>query len=240
MRKQLELLFSIQTIDNNIKSSEMLQKQYHNDIITLESEVAQEDDQYNKEQERLKDLQKEHRNRERSLQELEEQKRKIEERLLSIKTNKEYQASLQEIENIKSMISKKEDDVIEAMDTIESAMTDLKKIEEHLNTIKLRYAEKKQQIEHELKDYLDDIEKQKEKRKIIVAEINPDVFADYKKIQGIRKGKAVALAENEQCLGCNMKIPPQVYNEAVYAEKLVMCPNCHRILFVERIYEMNK
>jgi len=30
-----------------------------------------------------------------------------------------------------------------------------------------------------------------------------------------------------------MKIPPQLYNEAARAEKLVSCPNCHRILVMK-------
>ena len=164
--------------------------------------------------------------------------KKIEDKLLSIKTNKEYQAALHEIENITGLISKKEDDVIEIMDNIESAKAFLKEADVNLKKTKTQYEEKKKQIEEKLKIYLDDIEKQKKRRELLFEKIDPDIFADYTRIQNVKNGLAVAVAENEQCLGCSMKIPPQTYNEVVFCEKIITCPNCHRILFV--VHESDK
>ena len=31
-----------------------------------------------------------------------------------------------------------------------------------------------------------------------------------------------------------MKIPPQIYNEVVLGEKIILCPHCRRILHVDR------
>jgi predicted nucleic acid-binding Zn-ribbon protein len=232
LRQQLELLFEVQTIDTNIRNSEELQKKYHDDIAKLEQEVENKEKSRKNKQEQLKDLEKEYRNQERSLNSLEEQEKKIEDKLLSIKTNREYQAALHEIENIKGLISKKEDEVIEIMDNIESAKAFLKEADENLKKTKAQYEEKKKQIEEKLKIYLDDIEKQKKRREVLFEKIDPDIFADYTRIQNVKQGLAVVVTENEQCLGCSMKIPPQIYNEVVCGEKLITCPNCHRILFV--------
>jgi hypothetical protein len=232
LRQQLELLFEVQTIDTNIRNSEELQKKYHDDIAKLEQEVENKEKSRKNKQEQLKDLEKEYRNQERSLNSLEEQEKKIEDKLLSIKTNREYQAALQEKDNIKRSINEKEDEIIEIMDNIESVRASIKNSEEALNKIKAQYIEKKRQIEEELKSYIDDIEKQKRRRELLFKKIDPDIFADYTRLRNVKQGLAVAVAENEQCLGCSMKIPPQIYNEVVYAEKLITCPNCHRILFV--------
>ena len=232
MREQLELLFEVQTIDTNIRNSEELQKKYHDDIAKLEQEVKNKEESHKNHQEHLKDLEKEYRNQERSLKSLEENKEKIEDKLLSIKTNKEYQAGLQEEDNIKRSINEKEDEIIEIMDNIESVRASIKNSEEELNKTRAQYTEKKKQIEEELKNHIDDIEKQKRGRELLFKKIDPDIFADYTRLQNIKQGLAVAVAENEQCLGCSMKIPPQIYNEVVYCEKIITCPNCHRILFV--------
>ena len=74
-------------------------------------------------------------------------------------------------------------------------------------------------------------------RNSYVSEIDKDLFDRYKQIQKLRNGVAVTFAEAEHCLGCNMKIPPQLYNEAVRAEKIVSCPNCHRILVLKPFKE---
>jgi len=233
LNKQLELLISIQTIDTNIRNSEELQKKHAADIKKLEKEVINEEEKLKKEQEQLKDLEKKHRDRERSLSALEDQKKKIEDRVLSIKTNKEYQAALHEIENIKGSISKTEDEIIGAMDAVDSLKSAMKSAGAKLDKTRAQYEEKKRQIEEDLKTYLADIEKQKQSREKLVNEVEPDIFSNYNKIK-IRHYCAVALTENEQCLGCSMKIPPQVYNEVVFGEKLIFCPNCQRILFVKR------
>lgn len=234
MDKQLELLINIQTIDTNIRNSEELQKKYNNDIKKLEQEVKKEAEKLEKEQEQLEDLEKKHRDRERALSALEDQKKKNEDRALSIKTNKEYQAALHEIENIKGSISKTEDEIIAAMDAVDSLKSVMKSAGEKLDKTRAQYDEKKRQVEEDLKTYLADIEKQKQRRENLVNEVEPDIFSNYNKIKKMRSGRAVAQTENEQCLGCSMKIPPQVYNEVVFGEKLIFCPNCQRILFVKR------
>ncbi len=233
MRNQLELLFKVQTIDTNIINSEKLQAKYHDEIAKLEEKIRGEEDQCKKEQERLEELEKEHRNLERSLNTLEDQKKKIEDKLLAIKTNKEYHAALQEIETVKESLKKKEDETITNLDKIDSEKTIIKKLEVDLKESKSEYEEKKRQIEEELKNHLDDIEKQKEKRVLLVEEIDADIFSDYKRIQKVRHGYALAIATDEQCMGCSMKIPPQIYNEVVFAEKIKTCPHCNRILYVQ-------
>lgn len=232
LRRQLELLYKIQTIDTNIRNSKELQRNYHKKIKRLKEELESEKDRNKSEQENLEGLEKKYRDMERALNILEDQKKKIQDKTLSIKTNKEYQAALQEIETIKDSISRKEDEVIEIIENIESTKKLLKKSEGDLGQKKIEYEEEKKQIEEELKNHLADIETQKEKRDLLIKEIDPNVFADYQRIENVRQGFAVALTENEQCLGCSMKIPPQIYNEVVLAEKIITCPYCHRILYV--------
>ena len=65
-------------------------------------------------------------------------------------------------------------------------------------------------------------------------EIKPDMLRIYEQIYKSRNGQAIALADNEQCFGCSMKIPPQTYNEVVRGDTLQMCPHCRRILYVDR------
>ena len=237
MRKQLELLYEVQKIDTSIRSSEELKKKYQADIKQLEGEYKKSEETYSAEQEQVNNFEKEQKDREKAIAAVREQKKKAEERLMTIKTNKEYQAALQEIESIKKAIKVKEDAVIETMDAIESVKETMKKASDDLARAKARFEEKKRQIEVDLKAYLEDIEKQKQHREAFAKDIAADVFANYTRLLTVKHGRAVALAEHEQCTGCSMKIPPQIYNEVVLGEKIKCCPHCNRILFVEQAPE---
>jgi len=162
---------------------------------------------------------------------------KTEEKMLAIKTNKEYQASILEIDNIKKMIEGKEDEMISVMDGVEEVKKELKSSEDELNRVKAQFEEKKREVKEDLQESLDEIEKEKEMRDTYLSEIDKDLLDRYRQIQSLRNGMAVAFAEAEHCRGCNMKIPPQLYNEAARAEKIVSCPNCHRILVMKPVKE---
>jgi len=38
---------------------------------------------------------------------------------------------------------------------------------------------------------------------------------------------------DEHCQGCNMGIPPQLYNIVLRGENIETCPYCHRIMYYE-------
>ncbi len=234
MKKQLKLLYTIQSIDLKVRNSEELRKKHAAEIESLSDAVSKEEAACAQAKERVENHEKKHRERERELKGLEEQKSKIEEKMLSVKTNKEYQASLQEIETIKQSMSAKEDDIIVAMDAIEDERRELRQAEELLAQAAADFETKKEQIEKNLQQYLAEVEKEKQQRDEILREIDPGLLQDYQKLCNARNGIGIVLADSEMCLGCNMQIPPQMYNEAVVGEKLITCPHCRRILYVDR------
>ncbi len=231
MKEQLKMLAEIQKIDTTIVDLAKKEDLFQSAVKKKEEEIINEDKLFNEEKAKLELLEKEHREHERALKTFEEQKTKIEDKLFSIKTNKEYQASLHEIENIKKQISKKEDEILESMDGIETARKELKEAEENLNTTKEKFVSEKARMEQEHVQYMENVENQKKERDKLVALVDSKLYADYKTIIKVKNGVAIALVENEMCMGCFMKIPPQIYNEVVLGQGLRICPHCQRILY---------
>lgn len=233
MKQHLELLIKVQVIDTNIQQSEALQNKFHEDIARLENEEKSEEDKFNNEQEELNNLEKEHRRMEGSLEDTLGQKVKFEDRLLSIKTNKEYQAALQEKETIKKSIQKQEDALLEVMEKIDFFKKSIKKSEKNLKTNKAMYSQQKEKLESDLQKYLQQIAEQQEDKNTLSQKIDPKILKDYQNIKDVRQGLAVVAANNELCAGCNMKIPPQFYNEILMSDKIITCPNCCRMLYIK-------
>ncbi len=234
LNAQLILLIKAQAIDSAIQQSEIIKQRYYDQIAQLEGALQREETFFAKERETLQELEKEHRSKERLLEELLGRKDKAQDKLFAIKTNKEYQAALQEIETIKESIRKQEDELLEIMERMDGVKAQLKKTEELLKTSRVEHARKKQQIEEELQRYTQEIEEQRAARLALAEQIEPQVLSDYNRLREAKNGLAVVMTKNELCMGCNMKIPPQSYNLVIASNEIIHCPNCRRILYVEQ------
>ena len=127
MNSQLELLIKVQAIDTRIQQSEAVQAKYNQEMAELDQELQKEETAYTAEKEGLQALEKEHRQLERALEEALSRRDKSQDKLSSVKTNKEYTAALHEIEGIKEAIKKQEDKILEVMEQSDTLKKTLKK-----------------------------------------------------------------------------------------------------------------
>jgi predicted nucleic acid-binding Zn-ribbon protein len=232
LNAQLVLLIKAQAIDSEIQQSEITQKKYHDEITRLEESLQREEEVCAREKESFQNLEKEHRRLERVLEEMNGRREKAQDKSLAVKTNKEYQAALQEIEGIREAIKKQEDELLDIMVKTDVLKVQLKKTEEQLKKSRAEQSRKKQQIEADLDRYMQEIEAQKAARIELVAAIKPEVLSNYDKLREAKNGLAVVITKNELCMGCNMKIPPQSYNLVITSNEIIYCPNCRRMLYI--------
>jgi len=69
-------------------------------------------------------------------------------------------------------------------------------------------------------------------RRSLVPMIDAPVVLRYDRVRAARCGIGFVQAVGGRCGGCNMMIPPQLYNEIQKAGEIHSCPNCNRMLFV--------
>ena len=157
---------------------------------------------------------------------------KSQEKLRSVKTNKEYQSSLKEIDDIKAINSKLEDEMLEFLEQIEAA-------ERSLNENKQLYSRIVDELEDEKKSLVQAAELSEKKlarlqseRDAVVADLGVGLMGIYK-YQSMKQGDRIAIVDvkNEVCQGCHMNIPPQMYNELQREVSLKYCPSCERIIY---------
>ena len=87
-----------------------------------------------------------------------------------------------------------------------------------------------------IQEKLDAIEEKvagiKAERDELAAKIKPNVLKRYESIT-VRRGLAVVPVRNQACTGCNMNIPPQLYNTLHKGDSIETCPYCKRIVYWE-------
>lgn len=157
--------------------------------------------------------------------------KKSQERLGTIKTNKEYHSLLKEIEDIKAINSQIEDkqfECLEQMEDIERVLSDrnneYKELSEQVN-------KEKQTIAHETEKNDKRLAELDTEWKRFSGKIEPELLNIYFTVRDKAGGIAVAPVINSVCYVCNMNIPPQMYNDLQRCKSLKFCPSCQRIIY---------
>jgi len=234
LRKELEILIKLQAIDVELYRTERFHREYPEKVKKLEKVIEEEKGKFNQVKERLEKLQKERRQKEKDLEAEAERVKKADEKLSSSKTNKEYQAALKEIEAVKKMNSEREDEILLLMEEIDALQAELKKREGEINNRLKEFGEEERKLKEENQEYELVSEKKKMLREELVRSLELNLLRQYLMIKEKRNGLAVVPVINGTCSGCSMNIPPQVFNEVLTNENIISCPNCSRILYVEK------
>jgi hypothetical protein len=69
--------------------------------------------------------------------------------------------------------------------------------------------------------------------------VRPDVLKRYGAIR-MRRGLAVVAVRSGTCTGCNMNMPPQLYNTLQRGTSLETCPYCHRMIYWDELMKEQK
>lgn len=64
------------------------------------------------------------------------------------------------------------------------------------------------------------------------SQVDSRTLSQYDRVRHARAGLGFVPAIAGRCKGCNMMVPPQLYNEIRKATQVHACPSCHRLLFV--------
>ena len=158
--------------------------------------------------------------------------KKSEAKLSSVKTNKEYQAFLKEIDDLKEKNSKLEDDMIEFLDRIEEAENTLNAKMAEYSELQARLNNEKETIQKETEEGKRQLEDLDEQLNTVAAGIDAGLLATYNNVKSVQSNAiGIVAVADAVCQGCNMNIPPQMYNELQRGGSLKKCPNCDRIIY---------
>ncbi|MDR1921192.1 MAG: C4-type zinc ribbon domain-containing protein [Candidatus Adiutrix sp.] len=148
-----------------------------------------------------------------------------------VKNNNEYKALLKEDEYLSGRLNATEDELLGLLDHLEKAEREHGDAEIALaekNAEFRRIAAEAERLQRDGEERLADLEAQ---RLALTAALPPFELGRYNSLVHDRGGQAVAPAAGGMCLACRLGFPPQIYNDLQRNEKIIVCPNCGRILF---------
>lgn len=231
MKEQLSLLIELQKADADILEKLKIIDTIPKKISSFDSQLKEALLFHDKQKQLCNDLENKRKDKERQLDDINEKVKKQRTRLTEIKTNKEYQAHLKEIEAIERERYAVEDEVLSLMEAIDAAYRELRTEDEKVKAEKEKIEKIKTKLQEEVKAAEQELDELKLRRAAHVKTINAELYDFYMKILQTKRGLAVVEAKDEICCGCNMSIPPQLFVELKKNEELIQCPQCNRILY---------
>jgi len=231
VEQELSTIYEAQKIDLKIIEQERVLLSTPEKIKVMDDELANTRLKVEKEKEIIDELEKEKRKKEKELEADKDKIKKLEAKLYEVKTNKEYQALLKEIEAAKAMNDKTEEDILVLMDKVEDIKKDYNSSQAHLKIREKEIEIEKSKIEKDTQSVDKVITDLRTERDNLLSVVNEQLRSTYMILREKRNGIAVSNAKNGVCLGCFMNIPPQLFIEVTKNKRLIQCPSCGRILY---------
>jgi uncharacterized protein len=161
--------------------------------------------------------------------------KKVEGRLPSIQTQKEYLAVLKEIDTAKKTNKDINDRIAEKDREISALAKECEEKNAELSQVSERVSGRQAQIAEALGESDQALGEKAGLRDSMLNELPIVLQKRYRLLMDRRAGVAVVEARNGACLGCNMHLPPQLYNSLFRSTEIQACPHCNRLLFVEKV-----
>ncbi len=231
MIEDLKLLIELQGVDTVIMEKAEVIGTIPGKVTSVEQPLKDARGVYDREKQKLEGLARKKKEREQQLDDVNEKIKKLKARISEIKTNKEYQAHLKEIESAEKEQRAVEDEVLAVMEALDNTQKEVKALEvkvraeeEKINAFRKKLQDEAGVMESEIHDL-------RVRREAYVKAMDREMYSIYTKLFETKKGLAVVETRGEVCRGCNMNIPPQLFVEIKKNEKIVQCPQCSRILY---------
>lgn len=231
--EQINLLIKLQALDSELYHLRRERETKPRLIEELEALKNQEQAKVKNFDDKIKALHVKRKEKEIDLQEKEENVKKLQLQLYQIKTNKEYQTMQHEIDGVKADNSRLEDEILVMMEEADNLTKELAKEKQLYAEAEKRLSEEGKKIEQEIATIENAIVNLQAKRQEIATGVDKGILAKYEKVLVNRDGLALVPIKNHACQGCFINLPPQVINEVRMKDKVTICENCARMLYIE-------
>jgi len=229
--EKLKVVLMIQSIDTRFDEIRREKEQTPKEIEKLKADLDLLRNAMDQDLSTLEELKKGRRKVERELEEIEPKFEKSKLRLNEVKSNKEYQAVLKEIEELKELTFQKEEMVIKWMEEIEIQEKECADNNVRWEESQKEYKNKEREFSQRIRELDKEVQSLNERRGKLSQEVDQDLLRGYDSLRMQLKGQVVAPVIDFVCQGCHLGIPPQQYNDLIRGDSLQSCSNCNRIIY---------
>ncbi|MEX0828926.1 MAG: C4-type zinc ribbon domain-containing protein [Nitrospirales bacterium] len=238
MNSQLQFLIELQKFDLRIFQIQDSQRKAPDLLKAAESPLQDKLSRLQVLKNTGESLVKQQRGAERELATQEDSLHKVRSRLSELKTNKEYQAHLFEIEQARKKKDSIEEGVLETMERVEENKKTVEELEAEIKEAQVVFDAEKARLDSQFAELANELAVLNQQQQQVAEAVDKSLLARYSRLKTIRKGFAVAEVKEGACGGCRLQLPPQLVADVRRGDELLDCSYCHRILYMAHHLEV--
>ena len=236
MKDQLLLLTELQRHDARIQELEQMKKSFPAKLETMNADVRRVEQMLERERSQLTETESWRKRQEDEMKSEEERAVAAKQRSAAVKNAKEYMASERELQATRKSAQERGEEVAKLVDAVAGARKSIEQHEADFTALKEHVATEEKAAAEKIAEFDAQIAEERKLREVAAARVRPDVMNKYSTIR-MRRGLALVPVHNGTCRGCNMNIPPQIYNTIQRGNSIELCGNCNRIIYWDKLLE---
>ena len=233
MQETVNKLIELQKIDSRLLEIEEIKGDLPRIVEKTKKLVVDLNVSVNENNDSITEIEKKIRDLSAKINDSNEKLKKYKDQLYLVKSNKEYDALMLEIDHIKEFLDGVETNILELEDQKtdlkeknKSNELDIKSNEEYLNESTL-----------ELEDAMSSTKSEEEKlnlqRTDLVKNIDNNYISSYERLRGARQGNGMVALNRGACGNCFNQLPPQFIIEVKQNNSIKNCDSCGVFLYYE-------
>jgi uncharacterized protein len=228
---QIEVLANLQLVDQSLRTKSLAVAEGEGRVAALEEAVRGQTAAANAAREEAAGLTARQRDLESRLTAAETKMKDRRMRITRIRNDKELGLAKREVELLKEETSTLETELVAVMEQAEAAAAKLQGLETELARLTGERDAEANELREKIERLSGEMERERATRTKLIEAVDGDLRRKYEMIFSRRGGLAVVEVRGGICLGCRMRVPPQLFNEIQRNEQVILCPSCQRMLF---------
>jgi len=230
IKEDLELLIELQVLDYDRGELER-SKEYIPDMMeNLKREIDENEANFLNTEKELSEAKIIQNDLELEIATQQESLKKLKTQMMAIKTNKEYDALVSQIDAIRELISEKETALLEVIDRVETLEGSIDEIRKKAEESKKQNEEQLNILQEKMDSVGSKIQMKDDDRHNITVRVSKRVMSIYERVRKSRGGSVVVTVKKRACGACFKALPPHRIQELKRADQLITCDNCGRLL----------
>ncbi len=236
MREKLKALAELQKVDLEVAALRKAADIHPRQLAELERELGTARSAVEAERIRVADIERQRAALEQNITDEKDKVKKWEARLSEQRSTREYSALAREIDIAKKANQTMADELVELTKTLATARETVKGREAEFSTRQEQLTGRMDELKGKLAGVEQQVKELEGKRSGVATGVDATLLRRYELVRKKRLPALVGVVAGT-CQGCNMNVPPQLYNNLRVSLGTDVCPSCNRIIYAVEALE---
>lgn len=231
MQSDLELLLKLQVIDYDLGELER-SKEYLPDMMeNLHREIRETQGKLQtfREQQQLAQLKQ--KNLELEIKTKEADLVRYQQQMMTIKTNKEYDALVAEIDSIKSTVAARETELLETIEFLSTVEKEIAGLQEKEAQISENNSKQLKILQEKIDSIGAKVSAKESERQTIITSVSRPTLMIYERVRRGKGGQVVVVVKKRACSSCYKALTAKKVQEIKRHDRIETCDNCGCLLY---------